>query len=458
MTSTGLTPPLCTAACRPWGRLPFALGPHGFLLFALGLLWLVPAAFDRRAVLAMILWDAAVLAVAFVDLRRIPPPADIEISRRWAGVPTIGAPLRVSIELHNRGDTAIDGLATDYVSGSLRADLPDLHLEAPPRAVASADYELAPRQRGDGTAGHVAFRWRSGWGFAERRGIASLDQTVRVYPDLQQGQREALFLIRSQQIAIERRRGRRTGLGREFESLRDYQPGDEPRHICWKASARRRRLVTRTYEPERSQTVWILVDSGRLLRARVAAQTMLDHAVTGALTLAQVATAAGDNVGLLAYGRDVQQRIPPGRGSGSLRHLVDAFAQLRGESVEANHAGAVAELLRVQPRRALVVWMTEIAETAGIPDVIEQASAMMRRHVVLFTVPRHQEVQALAAGVPDAAGGMYRLIAAEEALQRRDALLRDLERRGVAVLEASPAELGSGLVDRYLEIKDRGVL
>jgi uncharacterized protein (DUF58 family) len=301
-------------------------------------------------------------------------------------------------------------------------------------------------------------RWQSSWRIGERWAAAPLQQTVRVYPNLQDGRRESLYLIRSGQIGIEKRRARRFGMAREFESLRDHQPGDERRDICWTAAARRGRLVTKVYQPERSQAVWILVDAGRLLRAAAGTHTMLDHAVTGALTLAQVGLTSGDRVGVMAYGRRIQCRVRPARGAAHLRALVEALAVVRAEAVEADHAGAAAELLRAQKRRALIVWLTDIAETAGIPDVVEQTMGLVSRHVVLFAVMRHPDVPALAASRPASSRDMYRVMAAQETLERRDALLHRLRQRGALVLEGSPSELGSGLVNRYLEIKDRGLL
>ena len=180
--------------------------------------------------------------------------------------------------------------------------------------------------------------WQSGWQLAERWAEAPLAQTVRVYPDIREGRDESLYLIRSRQVALEKRRSADPGAGREFESLRDYRDGDEARDICWTASARRGKLVTRVYQPERSQAVWILVDAGRLLRARVGDRTMLDLSVTAALTLAQVALGSGDRVGLLAYGRRLQHRLAPARGAGHLRDALEALATVHADGVDADHA------------------------------------------------------------------------------------------------------------------------
>ena len=300
--------------------------------------------------------------------------------------------------------------------------------------------------------------WRDAWGLVDRWGTVPLTQTVRVYPSVDEGRRQAFYLIRSRQIALEKRRAKRVGGSRDFESLRDYRPGDEQRDVCWTVSAKRGKLVTKVYQPERSQTVWLLVDAGRLLRARIGSRMILDETVTAALTLAQVALASGDRVGLLAYGRRVQHRIAPSRGAGHLRSILEALATVHADGVEADHAGAAAAMLSAQKRRALIVWLTEVAETAGVPDVIEHALRMAPTHVVLFGVVRQPEINALADSVPASPAAMYRVMSAQETIGRRDALLHNLKQRGAMVVEMSPAALSEGLVDRYLEVKERGLL
>jgi uncharacterized protein (DUF58 family) len=453
-----LSPPVCAGIGEPSGRLPVALGTRALMLLTAGLLWLLPAWFDHRAIVVMVAWNVAVVAAAAIDVRRLPAPGQLALRRRWSGALTLGVPVHASIEVHNRGTAPIDVQITDYVAASLRPDLAELRLYVGASGVAAGTYHVVPRERGDVVVGPTALRWQGAWRLAERRGIVRLQQDMRVYPGLEEGRRESLYLIRSHQKTVERRRARRAAMAREFESLRDYQPGDEPRDICWTAAARRGRLVTKVHRPERSQSVWILVDAGRLLRARAGPWMMIDHLVTAALTLAQVAMSSGDRVGLLAYGRRIQRRMAPSRGAAHLRALVEALAGVHADNVEADHRGAAAEMLRLQKRRALVVWLTDIAETAGVPDVIEQTASMVPRHVLLFAVARHPEMPALAAAAPGSPADMYRVMAAQEALERREALLRGLQQRGALVLEGSPADLGAGLVNRYLEVKGRGLL
>ena len=440
MIAPRLAPPSIAKPAHAGRRGSFGLTGRAFLFLAAGLLWIAPAWVDRRALAVLVIWDVLVLLFVWMNLRRLPEPSELTATRTWASALTIGSPVAVRIGIRNRGRSAIALRASDYVSPALSRDLAELTLTVPAAGESEAEYVVTPRERGDADMGGVALQWRDGMGLVERWGIAPVNQTVRVYPDLQEGRRQAMYLIRSRQIALEKRRARRFGAGREFDSLRDYRQGDERRDIAWSASARRGKLVTKVYQPERSQTVWLLIDSGRLLRARVGAQTMLDATATAALTLAQVAMASGDRVGLLAYGRRLQQRVAPARGAGHLRELVEALAVVRADAVEADHASAAAAVLSAQKRRAMVVWLTEVAETAGVPDVIEHALRMAPSHVVLFAVMRQPEVVTLAEAPPASATAMYRVMAAQETLERREALLHGLRQRGAMVLEVSPSD------------------
>jgi len=248
------------------------------------------------------------------------------------------------------------------------------------------------------------------------------------------------------------------GIGREFESLREYREGDEYRDICWTAAARRGKLVTRIYQVERSQTVWIVIDSGRLMRARIRDLTKLDYAVNAALSLAQVALYSGDRVGLLAYGRKLQQRLPAARGSTHLRQMIEQLSTIHEEASEADHLRTAGLLLTDQKRRSLVVWLTDLAETAMTPEVIEAASQMMPRHLVLFVVIGQPDLDDLASRQPENEEQMFKIAAAQEMIHRRELLLARLRERGALALEVSSASLASVLVNSYLEVKARNRL
>lgn len=458
MTIQPLAPVPSSAWSRAAGRFPFAFGGRFFLLLLAGLPLLLPAWVDPRAVWLMLAWDALVVTAWCADVRRLPDARQLRFTRIWQKPLCIGVDDRVDLEVENHGGVEIHASVTDYTAASLRLEPARAAVTAPAGGLGVTSYAVEPRARGDAAMGVAAVRYRSAWGIGERRAVAPIEQVVRVYPDLPEARRQAMYLVRSRQVALEKRRARITGLGRDFESLRDYRDGDEPRDISWTASARRARLVTRVYRPERSQAVWILVDAGRLLRARLGREVKLDRLVNGALALTQVALAAGDRVGVLVYGRDVRQRLAPGRGPQHLRAIVEALAGARAEPAEADHASAAACVMASQKPRALIVWLTELAETAGVPEVIESAVRLTRRHVVLFTVLQQAEMNALAAAAPASQEEMYRILAAQEILERREVLLGNLRQRGALVIEVPAPDLTSALVTEYLGVKDRNLI
>jgi uncharacterized protein (DUF58 family) len=298
-------------------------------------------------------------------------------------------------------------------------------------------------------------RYQSPLGFAERWAVANLAQAVTVYPDLREARRQTMFLMRSRQIDLEKRLSRFRGAGHSFESLREYRDGDDFADICWTATARRGKLVTRLYELEKSQTVWIVLDTGRLMKTHVASLSKLDHAINAALALAQAALITGDRVGLLAYTRTIQSRIPADHGSAQLRRLLEALAAIREDGSEADHLQAVSRFMRDQKRRSFVVWITDLAETAVTPEVIEAASALLSRHLVLFVVIGQPDLQTAAAQRPSGVADMYRVSAAQEVIHRRELLLARLRERGALAVEADSGDLAPLLVNSYLEVKQR---
>jgi len=439
-------------------RVSASAGPRAFWLLGVGALWLIPAAVDRRALAGLIAWDLFVVALWILDLRRLPAPDQLRVTRDWTEPLGLGRPTTVGLTLEHDAPLVLDAQLADAPAVALRRDVPEVSLAAWPGRPARGTYPITPTERGDTPIGPVTVRYASAWRLAVRWARVSIEQTVRVYPDIHAAQDHVLHLVRSQAMVAERRQARQHGAGREFERLRDHRDGDDRRDICWTATARRGHLVTRVYRPERSQAVWIMLDGSRLLRARAGDRTKLDAAVDAALALAHVAQASGDRIGLVAYGRRVHARIAPDRGSRHLRRLLEVLAETRAEAVEGDHAAAAAALMRTQQRRSLIVWLTDLAETAGVPEVIECASQMADRHLVLCAMLRQMDVTALAATSPETPADLYRVLAAQEVLDRRETLLRGLRRRGALALDLAPSEVASAVVQRYLAIKERNAL
>jgi uncharacterized protein (DUF58 family) len=504
-----LIPQSASATAKPLGKtgrvLGYGLTPLAWLLFAGGLLLAIPAFFYASRIGFMFAWDVLLAALVLIDVLWLPRPEMFTVTRRFLDSPQLGTPTRIELGLRHEADTVLDVRVVDDLHPALVAAPAVQRVEAFPREEVVSASTVYPCERGDFALGRVYLRYRGAFKLVERwaaawpQGVSQTQvsearpgapgsedepkpQRVRVFPAHEDSRANTQFyLLRARQIEMQKRKLRLRGVGREFESLRDYQPGDELRKISWTATARRGRLVTRQFTVERSQQVWMVLDAGRLSRtafelkaddrsvafAETEAErerrhlltvTQLDQATTAATMLAQVINGSGDKFAMLAYGRTIQQLLPPGAGAGHLRVLIDLLSQTRSEAAEADHLNAIARLKTAQRRRGLIVWITELVDSAGRPELVTAASELVRRHLVVLVLLKHPELEALAASTPTTREEMFRAAAAQEMLERRRATIAQLERQGVLIVETTAAEVGVQAVSKYLEVKAEGLL
>jgi uncharacterized protein (DUF58 family) len=477
MITSSLHPGPVSAPCEQRRRWSFGLTGRAIGLLTAGFLLVLPGFWDSRLGYTMLIWDALILLAALLDGWRLPEPGKLAAMRSWSNAPALDSETEIELMLENQGGIIVNCRVVDDLPPALVADPAEHRLMVFPRVPARLRYRVEPQERGDCKTGWLYVRYRSPLGLAERWARAPLVQTVRVYPALRITEEQQIFLARSRQIDLQLRQARQRGLGRDFESLREYREGDDLRDICWTATARRGSLITRQYQTERSQPVWIVLDCGRLMRSRVAAlagqahglgkpgdgpgqrvHSKLDHACSSAVALAQLALYSGDKVGLLAYGQGIQQRLLPGRGSDHLRQLIELLAQVRSETSEADHLRATAVLNRLQPRRALILWITDLAETASRPEVVDGAVQLLRRHLLLFVAMAQPEVRLIAQTRPKNVEQMFRSAAAQEMAGRRELLLARLHDQGALTLDLNPEALTSSVLNQYLAVKERARL
>ena len=467
-----LIPQAVSAKARGLGRVGFSVTARGLALLLTAVLFAIPEFFHPHRLWMMLAWDALIAVLIVIDLVGLPAPGQITVTRRFVHPPAIGQETEIELEVlqESRGIVTIE--VTDELHASLLAMPMPLKMMAYPRDAVRASLKVRPRERGDFTLGKIFLRYRGALGLAERWAAADCEQKIRVFPATEQaGDNTALYLMRARQIEMQKRRLRLRGIGREFESLRDYQRGDELRNVSWTATARRAKLITRQFTTERSQQVWVVLDAGRLSRTAYELRrkgvdtedselsvTQLDQASTAAVMLAQVIGSSGDKFALLTYGRKIQQQLLPGNGPSHLRIMIDLLSQTKSERSEADHLNAVSRLKNLQRRRGLVLWVTEMADSVGRPEVVTAAAELVRRHLVVLVLLQHPELDALSVREPRSVEEMFASTAAQQILERRREAIVKLRQQGVLVVETTPGDVGAAAITKYLEVKAQGAL
>ena len=329
-------------------------------------------------------------------------------------------------------------------------------LTVPPGERRRVTTRLTPTRRGDRQADRVAIRSYGPLGLLSRQGTHKVPWTVRVLPPFASRKHLPSKLARLRELD-----GRTSvlirGEGTEFDSLRDYVPGDDTRSIDWRATARQTTVAVRTWRPERDRHILLVLDTGRTSAGRVGDAPRLDASMDAALLLAALASRAGDRVDLLAYDRRVRALVQGRASRELLPALVNAMATLEPELIETDARGLTATALRTAPRRSLIVLLTTL-ETAPVEEELLPAlSRLSQRHTVLVAsvADPHIAQMATARGSADA---VYEAAAAARAQTERTRTAEQLRRHGVTVVDATPEDLPPALADAYLALKAAGRL
>lgn len=453
-----LAPEAVEAQCAPTSGMSFGFGRRVYTLMACGLVLLGPGFLDPRVLWGIPAWNTVVLIAWGIDLYLLPRVGSLSVRREFSGILVMDHTVEMKL--------AVEGAPRVPLRMILTADLPPALSSGPieERLAFRIGSEntvisrLKPKIRGDLQPGMVYLKYSSPLGLAERWAKADLPQTVRVFPGQADRSEQSLNLMRSRRIEIVKRFSRRKGLGREFENLREYREGDSLRDVCWTATARRNRLTVREYRIERGQPIWIVIDCGRLMQTMTGEHTKLDFAVNAAMNLAQVAMFGGDRVGLVAYGRGRPRMVGLGRGDEHLHNIMDQLSLVKAEPGEAEHYRAAGTLLAQQSRRALIVWITDLPDSAVTPEVVEGTAALLGRHVVVFCAIADRALNATASLAPKDESDLFLSTAAIDIVSRREKMIGSLRGRGARTLEVTSERLSNAIVREYLSVKERELI
>ncbi|MCC7492397.1 MAG: DUF58 domain-containing protein [Fimbriimonadaceae bacterium] len=397
--------------------------------------------------------DLLLLAWAVLDAVRLAPPTLLTARRELPANLAVGETATARLVVHNRSRQTVELTLREAPPAELGAltDPPPLRLA--PDASGSVTWQLRPTVRGSHPLTVLTLRYASPSGLWERQEVRRCEQPVRVYPHPRAWRGGDLLRQASRRLESGLRTARLRGAGTEFESLREYQADDEYRRIDWRATARRGRLVTRQYEVERSQTVQLCLDVGRLMTCRLDQRTRLDHAIDAALLLAGIATQLHDRVGLLVFAAQPLTYLPPGRGRPQVRRILEALYDLPGELVEPDYAAALRLLGLRQRKRSLVVLLTDWIDPAASAGLLQAAASLRPAHLPLLASFRDPTVSALHTAAPLNAPAVYERALAHQTLQARDAAVSALRAAGLRVVDAPPERAGAAMVQAYLDLK-----
>ncbi len=399
---------------------------------------------------------AVLVGLIVLDLVLGASPAKVRVRRDGDTSVRLGEQARTELLLTNLGRRDLVSTVRDSWTPSAGARNGVQRVRIPARQRRRLELTLQPTRRGDRRAGPVVIRTLGPLRVAGRQAQHEAPWTIRALPPFSARKHLPSRLARLRELD-----GRATilqrGQGTEFDSLREYVPGDDVRSIDWRGTARASTVVVRTWRPERDRHVLIVIDSGRTSAGRVGDQPKLDHAMDAALLLAALASRAGDRVDLLVADRDVRASVLRASAAEILPAFVNAMATIEPVLVETDHRELVTEIATRVSQRSLIVILTGLDAAAITEGLIPVLGPLRRKHKIVLAAVSDPRVDELAAGRDDVAA-VYAAAAAEVDRMRRAGTVRTLRNLGLTVIQAPPETFAPQLADHYLSLKKAGQL
>ena len=427
---------------------------------------------------ALLSVNAALLGILVVDAVRATSPRNLALTRSGDRKVRLGQVAHVGLEVTNTGARRWRGYLRDAWAPTANATIMGnddratadraaddrAALDLPAGGTVRLDVAVQPGRRGDRPTDRVTLRSLGPLGLAGRQRSVTADWSVRTLPPFSSRRHLPSRLARlrdmdgRQAIAVRAQ-------GTEFDSLREYVPGDDVRSIDWRATARAADVMVRTWRPERDRRVVMVLDTGRTSAVRIGDETRLDILIDAGLLLAALAGRAGDRVDLVAHDRRTRLQVSGGSGPSLLPRLVDGIATLEPELTETDYRGLVSTVLARVRKRALVVLFVALDRPAMEEGLIPAIPALTSRHTVIVASVREPVPLPVAEnqrGGPgstseDAAAAYLSAARARSDLDRAH-VATVLARMGVRVVEATPAEIAPMVADAYLDLKAAGRL
>jgi uncharacterized protein (DUF58 family) len=413
-------------------------------------LWILSFAFPWGW-LAGVAYLCVLAAISFADYRSVPDAAAFEVGRDF-GRFSLGAVTDVRVSFRNRSKNVLEFAIRDELPAGLEQtdSIPQLHLGG--GAECDFTYQIKALRRGRYHLENLAMRVRRPGGLVEKQLKMSLPADVRVYPRFSASD-EYHLLARVSRHEDVRRPRRVHGRGTDFESLSSYHPGDDPRLIDWKISAKRGHLITRNLQTERGQQISIMIDAGRLMALKIGERSRFEHALSATVMLSYVAQQRGDAIAVSTFSDRVESFVTPTRGTSIMPRVLESLSTVEVRQVESDYWQVVAQMMDKLKRRSLLIMMTDVLDAAGSAGLLANLSRAASRHLVLCVVLTEPAIAVIAESNPQTIDETYLKAAAASMKLQRQVALEKMRERGILTLEASPDTLTVRLIRRYLEIR-----
>lgn len=319
-------------------------------------------------------------------------------------------------------------------------------------------YFIRPIERGEYHFGNIRIGVKSRIGMVERFYTFAASQTVKVYPSMIQYQKFSLLNSANRLNEAGVKRMRKVGGASEFDQIKEYHRGDDFKRINWKATARKRQLMVNHFEDEKAQAVYLVIDKGRMMHMPFEGLSLLDYSINSALVLAGIAQSRGDKAGLITFSNVIGSWIPPSRKRKQIGLINEALYKQETRVKESDYQRLLLNLRTQVKGRSLIILYTNFESRLSMQRQMKYLQAIAKKHLLLCVIFENTELRQRAKKAVYNLDGFFEQSVSEGLILEKEQVLTELKRNGIQAIKTSPNDLSVNTINKYLEIKNRGLL
>ena len=319
-------------------------------------------------------------------------------------------------------------------------------------------YNLRPVDRGVYTFGRLNIYVSSPLNFVKRRFSFGKDQTVKVYPSFIQMKKYAFLAIDNKLTQFGLKKIRRIGHTMEFEQIKEYVSGDDVRTINWKATAKRGNLMVNQFQDEKSQPVYSIIDASRVMKMPFEGLTLLDYAINSALAFSNIALKKNDKTGLLTFSNTIHNHLAASSKKTHLNTILEVLYSIKTNFLDSDFGRLYAEVKRKITHRSLLLLYTNFEHLSALERQLPYLKGLAQKHVLVVIFFENTELDDLISKKATNTPEIYHKTIAQKMDYDKKLMVKELEKHGIQAVLTRPQDLSVKTINKYLEIKARGII
>ncbi len=365
---------------------------------------------------------------------------------------------KISLSVQSYLDRDLDIEIVDEIPFQFQVRDLSIDLQLKPNEARALDYKLTPLERGEYAFGNINLFVSSMLQLVSRRVVVKAEESIPVYPSILQMKKYEMLAFNSISLEQGIKKLRRIGSSYEFEQIKNYVPGDDYRSINWKASSRRAQLMVNQYEDERSQSVYSIIDKSRNMRMPFEGLSLMDYAINSALVISNLVLQKNDKAGLLTFSDKIGSAIKADRKTNHLNKILAALYREQPRDLEARYELLYHSARKLIKGRSLLFLYTNFESTFALERVLPILRKINRLHLLVVVFFTNTEVEKLANEKAEDTEAVYHQTVARKFLSEKRTIARILQQHKIQTILTDPADLSINSINKYLELKARGLI